>query len=369
MPASRIWELLLRKFNKEITEEELQELELLLQQHQDVSEINEILLNLHRLPLEHITTDADAQKSREAIKLKLSAQKKEVKKADSPIYDLEDSVSPKEKRHNRISWVIGIAAAVAIILWFTWPYSNSTQSSAMQINEVVTTAGSKTTVHLPDGSSVVLNSGSKLTYNKDFGVTAREIYLKGEGYFDIAKNEHLPLTVHAGSVDIKVKGTVFNVKAYAEDSTVEASLITGIIEVSSKADPERKILLRPKEKIMIGKYATISSSTTQKPVIRPGEDIITLEKIKTDTADSSINEIAWIQNKLVFVKEPFATLAQKMERWYNVSIHFQDKSLTSLTFTGSLEKEDIIEALDALRDIAAFDYTIENRNVIIKKNK
>lgn len=369
MPASRIWELLLRKFNKEITDEELKELESLLQQHQDVSEINEILLNLHKLPLEHITTDADAQKSRNAIQLKLAANKKETKKIDSPVYEMEENFSPEQNRKVPLKWVAGIAIALAAMLWFSWHFAANKQPSAMQTNEVVTTAGSKTTVHLPDGSSIILNSGSKLTYNKDFGITAREIYLKGEGYFDIAKNENLPLTVHAGNVDIKVKGTVFNVKAYTEDSTVEASLITGIIEVSSKTDPERKILLRPKEKIMIGKYSTISSEPSVKSATHVKEETIELGKIKTNAADSSINEIAWIQNKLVFTKESFLTLAQKMERWYNVSINFQDKSLTLLTFTGSFEKEDIVEALNALRESAAFDYTIENRNVIIRKNK
>ena len=369
MPASRIWELLLRKFNKEITEEELHELEELLQQYQGVSEINEILLNLHELPLEHITTEADAQKSREFIRLKLALQKKETKKTDSVVYDLEENTSLQKKQYSVTRWIAGIAVALTAIILFTWPSKTDISSSAKQINEVVTTAGSKTTVRLPDGSSVILNSGSKLTYNKDFGITAREIYLKGEGYFDIAKNEHLPLTVHAGNVDIKVKGTVFNVKAYAEDSTVEASLITGIIEVSSKTNPERKILLRPTEKIMIGKYSTISSASPNKPATPKGEEIIQLGKIKTNSFDSSINEIAWIQNKLVFTKETFLTLAQKMERWYNVSITFQETSLSALTFTGSLEKEDIVEALDALRESASFDYTIENRNVIIRKNK
>lgn len=368
MPASRIWELLLRKFNKEITEEELNELELLLQQYQDVSEINEILLNIHRLPLENITTEADVNKSREAIRLKLAEEKAEIKE-DHVVDEPEEKIIPLQNQFSTLKWIAGVAVAITAIVWFSWPFKMDSTSVAMQVNEVATTAGSKTTVHLPDGSSVILNSGSKLTYNKDFGVTAREIYLKGEGYFDIAKNEHLPLTVHAGTVDIKVKGTVFNVKAYAEDSTVEASLITGIIEVSSKTTPERKILLRPREKIMIGKYATISSAPTDKPVVLPGEEIIQLGKIKTNTSDNSINEIAWIQNKLAFSKEPFSTLAQKMERWYNVSISFQDKNLSSLTFTGSFEKEDITEALDALRASASFDYTIENRNVIIKKNK
>ncbi|MFT3945843.1 MAG: FecR family protein [Agriterribacter sp.] len=368
MSASRIWELLLRKFNKEITGEELQELELLLQQQQDISEINEILLNLHRLPLEHITDDADIQKSREAIRFKIAEEQKEVLKVND-IIDSEATSFSLEKWYNKFKWEWRIAAIIAVLFCCVWLLKKEDLAPAIQSNEVVTTAGSKTAVNLPDGSSVILNSGSKLTYNKDFGVTAREIYLNGEGYFDIAKNEHLPLTVHAGNVDIKVKGTVFNVKAYTEDSTVEASLITGIIEVFSQSDPERKILLRPKEKILIGKYSAISSMPAEKSVTPRGEVIMQLGKIKANSTDSSINEIAWIQNKFVFTKESFLTLAQKMERWYNVSIVFRDKDLTSLTFTGSFEKEDIVEALDALRETAAFDYTIENRKVIIRKNK
>ncbi len=173
--------------------------------------------------------------------------------------------------------------------------------------------------------------------------------------------------VHAGDIDIKVTGTAFNVRAYVEDSVVEAALIRGSIEVASKNDPERKILLRPNEKIIIGKRSTISSSPIDTPADNKKEEVFSLGKIKPNPADNSISEIAWIESKLAFYKEPFSSLAKKMERWYNVSISFEDKKLEEYTFTGSFEKEDIVEALNALRQVTPFEYSIENRSVTISK--
>ena len=352
-----------RKYNNEISPEELSELSRLLQQPGDAHHLNELLADLQAIPLRKITTDDDEAKSIDALRLLLSN--------DGPG---EESRSIQEfagtNRRKARFYAAWTAASLVITAcaWFMLHNSRPPAPVVTPVNEVVTNGGSKSTVHLPDGSSVILNTGSKLSYNKDFGAVTREIYLSGEAFFDIAKNEKMPLVVHAGNVDILVKGTIFNVKAYTEDSTVEASLIRGVIEVFSKDDRERKIMLKKKKKIIIGKTSTVSSSEETKRMVKPPKEaVFFLGKIKPNPVDSSISEIAWIQNKLAFYKEPFSSLAQKMERWYNVSIQFNDERLKKFTFTGSFEKEDIIEALNALREIAAFEYTIENRNVIIGK--
>mgnify|MGYP002376929050 CR=1 FL=1 len=361
MPDSRIWELLARKYNNEISAEELSELGRLLQQPGAAHHLNELLADLQAIPLKKITSDADEAKSRNALRLLLNTGSETRKTI----------VAGEVRRKKR--YALWAAASLTIIIAAAGFMLNNKQPETpltAPLNEVVTNGGSKSTVHLPDGSSVILNTGSKLSYNKDFAAGTREIYLSGEAFFDIAKNEKMPLVVHAGDVDILVKGTIFNVKAYAEDSTVEASLIQGVIEVFSKNDRERKIMLRPNEKIIIGKTSTISSSAeAEHSTLLPKEAVFFLGKIKPNPVDSSISEIAWIQNKLAFYKEPFSSLAQKMERWYNVSIQFNDEHLKKFTFTGSFEKEDITEALNALREIAAFEYTIENRNVTIGKAK
>ncbi|HRQ50299.1 MAG TPA: DUF4974 domain-containing protein [Agriterribacter sp.] len=362
MSDRRIWELLARKYNNEISAGELAELSALLQQQGEAFYLNELLTDLQSIPLQRTVTEADELKSLDALQLLIKLDNTDA------IFKNTMKLPERSKRKKRF-YALGATGALVVMLsaWFMTRTNKPAVSLTAPLNEVVTSGGSKSTVRLPDGSSVILNTGSKLSYNKDFGVGTREIYLSGEAFFDIARNEKVPLTVHAGDVDISVKGTIFNVKAYAEDSTVEASLIQGVIEVFSKNDSERKILLRPNEKIVIGKVTHVKSSEKNIPLPSQKEDVFVLGKIKPNPSDSTISEIAWIQNKLAFYKEPFSSLAQKMESWYNVSVQFNDEQLEKITFTGSFEKEDIIEALDALRQITPFEYRVENRNVIIGK--
>jgi ferric-dicitrate binding protein FerR (iron transport regulator) len=371
MSDARLWELLARKYNGEISGEEMDELEQLLRQQQHGIQLNELLTDLHSLPIRNMTSAADEAKSREAIQKTLGNILSDTNYAAA---EAEQEYLLKEDKRSFAGWLsAAIVAASVILLLFYFrqekPGKTLVSKAAVPVNEVVTNGGSKSTVHLPDGSFVILNTGSRLVYNKDFGAETRDVYLTGEGFFDVAHNENIPLIVHAGNVDIKVKGTAFNVKAYTEDSIVEAALIRGSIEVFTQADPERKILLRPNEKIIIGKSSVISSVKKEDKQESNKEEVFSLGKLRPNPVDSTIAEIAWIENKLAFYKEPFETLAKKMERWYNVSIEFNDEKLNQLTFTGSFEKEDIVEALNALRQITPFQYSIRNRKVTISKNK
>lgn len=364
MSELRIWELLARKYNGEISEEELFELNNLLQQPGEVVQLNELLEELRAIPLRPMTSEADEARSADKLKRLLKANASY--NADSD----HDQLLFGNRRKGIAVGLLSIAAVLLVLIsaWILW-LSNSEGVIAPEspaLNEIVTNRDSKSTIYLPDGSRVILNTESRLSYNKDFGVSSRDITLNGEAYFDIAKNAKIPLIVHAGNVDIRVKGTVFNVRAYMKDSTVEASLIRGAIEVFVKNDQERKILLRPNEKILIGKVPLLKPPVNGISDSPDKEDVFTLGKLRPNPADSSISEIAWLENKLSFTREPFYSLAQKMERWFNVSIEFEENQLMEVTFTGSFEKESLIEALDALTQITPFRYKINNRKVSIR---
>ncbi len=364
MPVSRIWELLAKKYNHELNENELRELETLLTQHHDAFQLDEIISGLDRIPLQKVTDAADEHKSLMTIKLAMEKGREE--HSEENLYTMQAERMLRKRRILQAgSWLSGVAACL-VFAWFWWPASKQMDEKDTPKSEVVTNGNSKSTINLPDGSVVKLNANSSLWYNEGFGVNGREITLVGEAFFEIAKNEDLPLTVHAGNMDIIVKGTVFNVRAYKEDATVEASLIEGSIEVSDKNDPDRKILLRPNEKILIAQAMVNPAADAKAPV---NEGILEMAKIKPNPTDSSINEIAWIEDKLTFYREPFYSLAQKMERWYNVTIQFETEQMRNMTFTGSFEKENITEALDALRQLASFNYTIENRKVTITNTR
>lgn len=369
MSIDRIWDLLAKKFNNEISSQELEELELLLRENQDAFQLNELLSRFGELPLKPISDEAMKRRSINAIKEAIDIRD-EQDSNENIISDYERDTSFRNRR-KRIRLGVAILASVllfATIVWFPFWKKNGVDKEQVNVNEIKTDAGSKTTVNLPDGSVVVLNAGSKLSYNKEFGISSREIKLTGEAYFDIRKNPDMPLVVHAGTIDIWVKGTTFNVKAYPKDSTIEASLLTGIIELVSQKDPERKILLRPNEKIIVSHFTFSKQlSTSENNTVFQNEEIISLGKMKPDPVDSSYAEIAWLQNKLVFRSESFSDLARNMERRYNVTIYFLDVPVSELVFTGSFTEETLPEALEALKSTVPFHYNIENKTVFISK--
>ncbi len=357
--------MLARKYNNELTAEEQEELEQLLREHRDVFELNETFSRLRDMPVQRLSTAADEERSRQSIAARLeSAQEDSQDRAAEDIYILRPRPIKKI-----LAWT---AAACALVITSLVAYQLMPRRHTVlpnKENEVITSS-SKSKVTLPDGSIVMLNRQSRLVYNKDFGVGKREIHLTGEAYFDIAKNEAIPLTVTAGPVQIRVMGTAFNVRAYNEDSIIETSLIRGSIEVSSTDEPERSIRMRPNEKIIFSKEGSALapvSSDSSRHAPKPAQTFLQMNRIKPNPTDSTINEIVWVQDKLIFSKEPFYSLAQKMERWYQVKFLFKDKMAAQLTLTGSLEKENLTEALDALQQLTPFDYHIDSATVTISK--
>lgn len=367
MSIDRIWSLLAKKFNEEISKAEQEELEALLRENQAAFQANEFLYGLKDLQLKPILDPAAEITSKNAIKDALSLNDS----GENAVNEL-GAYSDRSTGARKRKLVIGMAAIFTFLVigTITWaPFrKNSSSGKQVAVNEIKTDAGTKTTINLPDGSVAILNAGSKLSYNKEFGINSREITLTGEAYFDIQKNANIPLVVHAGTVEVWVKGTTFNVKAYPEDSTIEAALLTGAIELVSKNDPERKILLRPNEKIIITQAAgqeLLAPIGENKLVKR--EETISLSKMKPDPIDSSYAEMSWLQNKLVFRGESFGQLARYLERRYNVRIVFNDRSVSELIFTGSFTNETLNEALEALKGTVPFHYTIKNKTVFISK--
>lgn len=361
---SRLWELLARKYNNDLSKEEEEELNRLLGEQKDALDVSEILTKPGGLEVKKLTSIMDEARSREWITRRMAEKRAAVVETTGVF---KDPVRPLYKRQGFL-WA---AIAAGALLGGAWLYQAARPGATPEDKpSQVATSLSKTRILLPDGTQVVLNKNSKLSYNKDFGHTKREIALVGEAYFDVAKNESVPLFVQAGPVRIAVLGTAFDVRAYTGDSIVETSLIRGSIEVSSANDPGRTILMRPYEKIVFSRIpAPAMAQTSVAGKDKPEPSLVKLDRIRPNAADSSINEIVWTQDRLVFQREPFQSVAWKMERWYGVKINFGDAATEKLLITGSLEKENLREALDALRQITPFDYDVNGSVVTIRKRE
>ena len=255
--------------------------------------------------------------------------------------------------------------------------SNPGDEVAGQLNEISTRPGSKSKVQLPDGSVVWLNAGSKLTYNKDFGIETREVMLTGEGFFDVTKNKGKPFIINTSSIKIKVLGTAFNVKAYPEDKQTETSLIRGSIEVTIRNRPNDKIILTPSEKLVVENDIAHLEKDSKKQEIRTGNiartelpvinTLMSINKLKYNPVDSTVAEIQWVNNKLVFRDESFSELAVKMERWYNVEIDITDLRIGEERLNGIFESETIVQALEALKEFIPFQYEKNGSKIIIHR--
>jgi transmembrane sensor len=271
-------------------------------------------------------------------------------------------------RFSKVAVVISICiAAVYFILRKNNQHSIAKIESKKyewQIKE--TPKGAKSTIILADGTKVIMNSDSRLKFPESFSGETREVYLTGEAFFDVTHNAKAPFIIHTSKMNIKVLGTEFNVKSYPEDSTSETTLIRGLIEVTLNDRPSDKIILRPKEKLVLSNEVSeknISSIAASSPVTEARLLIGNIHYISPK--DSSIVETSWLNNKLVFQNESFGKLAIDMERRYGVNIRFTSVALRDYRFTGVFETETIDEALKALKLTEKFNYKIEGNNIKI----
>ena len=364
MIKERLAELLSRKLSGEATAEEIQELEHWLQTRPGDQYFSDILFEYwdsHHI----ISPIADTAPDQHfAHILEMAAENQE---------DIVLSPFRKKNKLLRLAKRMAIAASIAglIVLSTVWMLNRKrlpgTAKHTPVKNEIMAKKGARTRMILPDGTQVWLNSDSKIQYNKSFDDTIREVTLDGEAYFDVVKNPKRPFIVHTSYIDIRVLGTAFNVKSYAQEKTIETTLIHGSVEVTNKNEPQlSKIILRPKEKLVFNKLETDfekNGRTAEKPVVEKNA-IVPLPK---NVADTSLKETSWIYNRLDFEGDTFSELAVKMERWFNVKINFKDEKVANERLRGAFEDESLEEALKALQLITTFTYKQNNNEIEINK--
>jgi ferric-dicitrate binding protein FerR (iron transport regulator) len=156
-----------------------------------------------------------------------------------------------------------------------------------------------------------------------------------------------------------VLGTTFNVKAYTQDPTAEATLITGSVEVRLNDGLERRVRLLPNQKIVL--QHPDSALGNSQPGLVAGYRV---EGIR-GRQDNRITETAWRNNYLVFDNDNFENIALKMERWYGISVHLNGKKLKGYHFTGTFQNEPFTEVLDALKVTTSFHCRITGNEVFI----
>lgn len=370
MSQEKFWILLSKKWANEATAEELTELEGLIANHPEWQYAIQNLGDLWK----HKPAK-DTMQEEDAYLLHLHR----MQEMNIPFEEQPVMIPAANSKRRLLKWYRAVAAILILAVSGYFIFSGTLKKDdekgklAKQTNEVSTRPGSKSRVQLPDGTVVMLNAGSKLTYNKEYGKELREVSLTGEGFFDVVKMKDKPFIIHTSSINIKVLGTVFNVKAYPEDKKTETSLLRGSIEVTIKNRPNDKIILSPSEKLVVENGLVIDKDklTSADKIVIPKEavsgSLMSVNKLQYALLDSAVAETEWINNRLVFNDETFEELAVRMERWYDVSITIKDERLKGKRLTGNFEKENIDQALEALKYSIRFRFEKTGNNIIIHR--
>lgn len=200
--------------------------------------------------------------------------------------------------------------------------------------------GSRSEVSLPDGTVVKLNSGSDITYAYNAKENIREVHFQGEGFFDVSKSK-IPFVVKmANGLRLRVYGTSFNLQAYGDEQTVEASLVEGCIELDHGSD---KWLMHA------GDMAVFDKQTKQ---IKPVSGVLS-------------HSYSWLEDKLYMDHMSLASVCKYLERRYDVTIHLQKDLGDRIHYDGVIQEETITDILGVLSRLSNIRYHVKGKNISI----
>lgn len=218
-------------------------------------------------------------------------------------------------------------------------------------NKVVTSVGGEYVVELSDGTRVWLNANTMFDFPVDFVRQERVVKLRGEAYFEVAKDAKRPFIVETEGTRTRVLGTSFNVKAYPDERYERTTLLEGSVEITlaeSTGTPSPRMVLEPG---MQARWETGSRSLSVRAV---------------DAEDA----IAWRRGEFLFTEEDIQVVLQTLSRWYGVEFVSTDEKLETYTFSGMMSKDDKLgETLEILTLAGGPAFRIEGDKVYMSKKK
>ncbi|QDH78222.1 DUF4974 domain-containing protein [Echinicola soli] len=249
----------------------------------------------------------------------------------------------------KVSMILLVMVVSAVILSNLGVFREPLPANKEELGWITREAlpGEKKKVSLPDGSSVVLNSGSMLRYRADFGTIHRNITLHGESYFEVAKDSLLPFKVYSGELMTEAVGTAFNITAFDGEPTA-VKLIKGKVKVE----------LQPK-----------NTTEVDRIYLDPGEQALaSAEAFSKGTFDLR-TALLWTEGTLYFDDQPLSKVIKALERWYGVTIKTEGQKPSALRVSGEFHRDNLENVLQSISYSFDFDFNIDHKQVSIHFNK
>ena len=207
----------------------------------------------------------------------------------------------------------------------------------------ITNRGEKKEITLQDGSIVILNRNSSISYPQTFDET-RNVKLTGEAYFKVKRNPEKPFIVTMHDITLKVLGTSFNINSYSTTPT-KVSVLTGVV--------------------------ALKAHSGQRVVLTKNQQADFKNTVFNVTKEESREKIAWVSNIIILKRSTLAETAKILENWYNVDIVFEDPQLEQLRINGKFKEEKLDNILASIAFVKKLkiDYLTKNKIIIRRDNK
>lgn len=227
--------------------------------------------------------------------------------------------------------------------------------STKTLTEVVNKSAKPMPVKLTDGSLIILKTGSRISYNPMFDGPKREVYLSGEGFFEVAKDAEKPFLIYANGLVTKVLGTSFIIKAYPTDEAVTVEVKTGRVAVFAQSDPlfkEKKasrelegVLLTPNQRIVYVR------------------DKVRFAKSLIDEPQLTAELVA--KSRFTFDETPVSQALATLEKAYEVDIVYDEQLLAHCPLTAMLDDQSLFEKLDVICQVIEARYEVIDGQIVI----
>lgn len=253
--------------------------------------------------------------------------------------------------------IFKIAAGVSILLVSAWVLFNSfdknnnIHNAYSQEEKFVlkdTERGQKLSLKLPDGTTVKLNADSELKIPESFGETAnRIVYLKGEAFFDVAKDSTKPFKIYSDNLVTTVLGTSFNVRSYPFEDSESIAVLTGKVKVErlDTTNAEEASMLLPNDLVSYNKIK-------QEKLLKRNIDIF--------------KEVSWTKGILIYENTSLKKILNELGRWYDVEFSISKEVNTQVKYSGTFDNKTLENILQGLSFTSnSFTFKIEGKKVYI----
>lgn len=320
------WDLIAKYFAKECDSNEEKELFDWVDKNQNNKELfNQVKQDIEILNISKSMNKVNVDKAWEKVENRIKEEN-------------EDLSFVEENKTKRIGFsrVLKYAAMLIILMgigiFSKEIYQNFTNKDIRFEYTAINEQGKE--VILPDGSIVILNSESTISYPKTFVTDERRVTLEGEAFFDVTENKEKPFIIETKRSEIKVLGTSFNVKANLPNNQVEVFVKSGLVQLSYSNDVNDKILIKP------GDIGLISN------------------KAISTSINKDINRISWKTKEIIFHEDDLSSVIQTLNRVYNANILCDNQNILDLPYTGTFRDQDIDSVLNVI--CMTFDLKVEN---------